>query len=511
MTMTSDDGFFGRLGEAVTGWRSAPRSRQGSVVSGYRIGVPLGEGYYGTVYEATRVDDDDTRVAIKFLEGSRQRVAAGSDAYVETAAASKLNHLDITKLLDVGVTFDGAVYLVMELVRGERLDEFCRRHDLPVLERLDLFERLCRAVHHAHQQGVLHLDLKPANILITAGGAPKLLDFGVSQILDELPRPGGRVPARRFRGFTPNYAGPEQFNGLQPTRMSDVYSLGVILYQLVSDVLPLEVEDVAPPVRAEFVDNTVPRPASVAARGALLAQCRRGLRRDIDAIVLLALRKRPEERYATAQQLADDVRGARDGMAIRARPRSPIVRAVRVVRRHPIGAAAVALYLVLAVAGVSRAQQRLVQLQSVRSDGRAQVEVARELQGVGFTFLDGLSGLSNVTEARLLLADRLASSLDRLSAAAAYTDPRLDHELAGDYERLFKRYRDLQSPQQALAALEAGIYAHERTDWMFEGASERLARLALLEEALNLCRSLDECAPQGSIDREIARLRGGQP
>jgi eukaryotic-like serine/threonine-protein kinase len=508
--MTTDGEFFEQLGEALTGWRSVPRSRQGSDVGGYRVGEPIGEGYYGTVYEATRAGEDLSRVAIKFIERRGRRVASGADAYFETTAASKLSHPNIARLLDVGVTSDDALYFVMELVRGERLDRFWRRRNLSLTERLLLFERLCRVVHHVHQHGsVLHLDLKPGNVLVTADGELKLLDFGLAQLLDELPQKNRQAPAHLFRGFTPGYAGPEQFRAVVPTRRSDVYSLGVILYQLVSDTLPIDVEPVAPYARAMVVGATIPQPPSEV-DGSLLKGCGRRLRDDIDAIALKALRKRPEARYNTALDLADDVHRASAGLSILARKHSPATRVVRTIRRHPWGAAAVAAYCVLAVVGVRQAAQRVVQLQSTQAAARMQVDTARDLVRVGFTFLDGLARIPDTDRARLVLADRLVSSLDRLVAGAEKTDPSLDHELAERYDRLFTQYRDLQSSQQALRAIETAIRAHNRTDWMFEGAKERLSRIALLEEARRVCSALDQCAQRALLDDELSRLRGGQ-
>ena len=299
------------------------------VVVGHRVGAyeivrELGRGGMGVVYLGVRVDDQYRKaVAIKVLRAALDRDVLHARFARERQILASLDHPDIARLTDAGTTAEGLPYLVMDLVDGMPIDDYCRRHDLPIEARLALFRRVCDAVHHAHRHLVVHRDLKPRNILVTADGSPRLLDFGIAKLLgpDDGAAPGShhtgeRVTETGLHLMTPEYASPEQARGDVVTTASDIYSLGVILFQLLTGQRPYRL----PSTRLDEIVRTIcdtpaARPSTVAG-----PTVTRRLRGDLDAIVLTALRKEPERRYASVAQLSEDVRLHLAGHPIVARP-----------------------------------------------------------------------------------------------------------------------------------------------------------------------------------------------
>lgn len=266
----------------------------GQHIGAYRIIRELGRGGMGAVFLAERADGQyHQQVALKLI-----RPGVHSNLYVQRFRAerqvlARLNHPYIARLLDGGSLDDGQPYLVMDYIEGEPLDRYCRSKELELADRLRLFAKVCEAVAHAHQRGVIHRDLKPTNILVTADGTPRLLDFGVAKLLadTETLTVTGRAP------MTPGYAAPEQLKGETVTAATDVYALGLILYELLTDQRPfLEPAFRGPTTR-------VPPPSSQAAT----RYQRRQLKGDLDNIVRRALACSPEDRYDSAQALGDDI------------------------------------------------------------------------------------------------------------------------------------------------------------------------------------------------------------
>ncbi|MEM9597659.1 MAG: serine/threonine-protein kinase, partial [Acidobacteriota bacterium] len=324
----------------------------GHGVGSYRVIRRLGQGGMGTVYLAQRGDDAYSKqVAVKLL-----RYAWAGDEQLsrfrrERQILADLEHPSIAQLLDGGSTPEGQPYLVMEYVDGRPIDEHCRREELGLDARLALFQKVCDAVQFAHQNLVVHRDLKPSNILVTPAGEPKLLDFGIAKILGPerfaetvLPTRTGLTP------MTPAYASPEQVRGQAITTASDVYSLGVLLYQLLTGDLPYRFEGGDLDAMVEAICHhevrtpssrvvRVPEPKDIPAEAGTL---RRRLRGDLDAIVLKALAKETEHRYATAEQLADDIRRVFARQPVRARRGTLVYRSAKFLRRHRLGLAATA-------------------------------------------------------------------------------------------------------------------------------------------------------------------------
>lgn len=311
----------------------------------WRITSVVGEGGMGVVFRGVRDDQSyDQVVAIKLL-----RRAVTSDDLArfrrERQILAMLEHPDIARLLDGGTTDDGAPYLVMEYVEGEPLDRYCNRRELAVIDRLRLFLSVCSAVQYAHRKLVVHRDLKPANILVTPAGTVKLLDFGIGKLLDaELPE--GDAPATALV-LTPAYASPEQVRREPVTTATDVYSLGVVLYELLSGQRPYRQSTTFALMKAVCDEEPLP-PSAAPSAGSRLA-IPRDLAPDLDSIVMLAMRKDPRDRYQSVEALAEDLSLLLQGRPVRARPATLGYRAAKFLRRHRLSVAASAAAVVVVI------------------------------------------------------------------------------------------------------------------------------------------------------------------
>lgn len=307
----------------------------------YTLTRLLGQGGMGAVWEAERDDGQfRRRVAVKILRYGPADGELRHRFLAERQILARLEHPDIARLLDGGTTADGHPFLVLEYVEGLPLDVHCERHGLALEARLALFRRICAAVHFAHQNLLVHRDLKPGNILVTADGDPKLIDFGIAK---ELAPGAADVQTRTgLRVLTPRYASPEQVRGEAVTTASDVYSLGVLLYELLAGVAPYRLDGDSLQELERAVCEQEPRVPSTVAGGRAGA---RPLRGDLDAIVLMALRKEPERRYGSALELAADLERWERQEPVKARRDSFGYRTGKFLRRHRWSAAAVAVAL----------------------------------------------------------------------------------------------------------------------------------------------------------------------
>lgn len=349
----------------------------GQKIGIYEITGELGFGGMGAVYLAERTDGKfEQKVALKMLKREFNVEQIRQTFKREKEILSKLNHPNIARLLDAGTTDDGIPYLVMEFIEGLPIDKFCEKNNLSLYSCLKLFNKVCEAVSFAHRNLIIHRDLKPSNILVTENGEPKLLDFGISKLFDE-ENSYGQTAFTLFGAMTPEYASPEQIKGETVTTATDIYSLGVILYKILTNALPF---DSYGKTNGEFLkvvieqEPTLPSKSehSASASGFVLAQ----LKGDLDNIILKSLRTEPDGRYQTVEQFADDIWRFIDGLPILARPATSAYRAIKFLRRNKLAViAAFLIFLSLIIGiivsmrqtGIAREAQRLSAIETEKA------------------------------------------------------------------------------------------------------------------------------------------------
>ncbi|MEX2466564.1 MAG: serine/threonine-protein kinase [Gemmatimonadota bacterium] len=379
----------------------------GRAVGRWRLVREIGRGGMGTVYLAARAEGDfEQSAALKLI-----RLGMDSEQILERfrrerQILARLQHPDIARLLDGGLTDEGRPWFAMEFVRGRPIDRFCDEHRLGVESRLRLFLKVCRAVAYAHRSLVVHRDLKPDNILVTEDGEVRLLDFGIAKVLED-DEPGDTLTRTAFRVMTPGHASPEQVRGEPVGTATDVYSLGLILYQLLAGVRPYEVSNRSPvEIERTVCDTQVERPSTKlaamdaedalrigTARDTEVRRLRSRLRGDLDVICLEALRKEPERRYGSVDALATDVERYLEGMPVAARPDTLAYRARKLMRRHPTGVAAT-LAVTVGVSALTGIY--LDRVTDERDRARQEAAKAAEVSG----FLQELFAVSDPSESR---------------------------------------------------------------------------------------------------------------
>ena len=438
-------------------------ARAGRRIGVYQILEEIGHGGMGEVYRAVRADGQYTKeVAIKMVRGGFDSIAVLERFRNERQILASLDHPNIAHLLDGSTSEDGVPYLVMELIEGVPVDVYCDEQKLSITDRLQLFRQICAAVQYAHQRLVIHRDIKPSNIMVTRDGIPKLLDFGIAKLLD----PASSIETTIARPMTPEYASPEQVRGEPITTASDVYSLGVILYQLLTGRSPYAGETRSSHELARAVCETEPgrpstavlKPITVRAgeqsehitpeqvsrsRDASPAKLQRRLAGDLDSIMLMALRKEPARRYASVEQFAEDIRRHLDGLPVVATKGSWRYRAGKFIRRQRVavaGAAAVLLALVGGIvtttweARIARKEAEIASAERTRAEKRFN-DVRKLSDSLIFDIHDAIQDLPGATPARKLLLDRAVEYLDSVAKDSG-GDPDLQRELAWGYQRL---------------------------------------------------------------------------
>ncbi len=338
----------------------------GRRVGAYKLVREIGRGGMGTVYLAQRADKQyEKSVAIKVVRRGMDTDDILRRFRNERQILANLEHPNIARLLDGGTTDDGLPYLVMEYVEGVPVTDYCENHRLTTNDRLRIFRTICAAVQHAHQNLVIHRDLKPSNILITTGDIPKLLDFGIAKVFSlELSELMVEHTLTEMRVLTPYYASPEQVRGETLTTTSDVYSLGILLYELLSGIHPYRSRTMAPHELARVICEQEPTRPSVAISESRTQSGEsrkspyssivspKSLRGDLDNIILMALRKEPARRYASVDQFSEDIRRHLEGLPVVARNDTFKYRATKFMRRNRLGVAAAAIILLSLVGGM---------------------------------------------------------------------------------------------------------------------------------------------------------------
>ncbi|MEO1088004.1 MAG: serine/threonine-protein kinase, partial [Acidobacteriota bacterium] len=305
-----------------------------------------GRGGMGVVYRGLRDDEAFRReVAIKVLAWDGLGPDARRRLDVERRILASLDHPGIARIYDGGTAPSGLPYLVMEHIEGEPIDAYCDRLELSVRQRVELFREVCEAVQASHQNLVVHCDLKPSNILVTAEGRPKLLDFGIAKLLgaEALGAAGGPV-TRWPRPLTPQYASPEQIRGEAISTVSDVYSLGVLLFKMLTGRRPYALEGLSAAEAEQRLETHTERPSATAAAAGAVDRSRQ-IRGDLDAIVLKAMRSEADQRYGSVEQLSADLGRYLEGLPVQARQGDTRYRLGKLIRRHRAAVATAALFV----------------------------------------------------------------------------------------------------------------------------------------------------------------------
>ena len=468
----------------------APPARVGP----YRLLREIGRGGMGSVYLAERADDAYAgRVAVKLVRRGMDTEDILRRFRTERQILASLQHPNIARLLDGGTTEDGRPYFVMEHIEGRTLTEDARAKGRPLAERIALFRVVCGAVQHAHGMLVVHRDIKPSNVLVTEDGTVKLLDFGLAKVLAPSATGDPDRTTAATAIFTPEYTSPEQLAGRAITTSADVYSLGVMLYELLADAHPYREAAAAPALLWRAICEEDPPPPSEAAEragGPDAARRAAGLRGDLDAIVLKAMRKEPQRRYATVDQLSEDLRRHLDGLPVEARPESAAYRLGKFVSRHRTAAAAAAVAALSLTVGFGVAIRQARIARAHEAVAKKRLEDVRALANtLLFELNESLVAVPGTTKARELLVRRGLEYLQRLDPKSGPEDLALQRDVAAAYQRL----ADLQGGgnaslgdvEGARKSLAKAIELRERT---------AASSAATLEDRLNLARARSSLA-----------------
>lgn len=420
----------------------------GQQIGTYRICELIAEGGMGTVYRAVRTSDFEKEVAIKLVKRGMDTDFILERFRHERQILASLDHPSIARLLDGGAAPDGCPYLVMEYIEGLPITKYVERSHLPLAGRLQLFRMVCSGVQFAHQHLVVHRDLKPSNILVTPEGQPKLLDFGIAKLLD----PDTENTMMSGRMLTPDCASPEQVRGEPVTTASDVYSLGVLLYSLVTGQPPYTFTTRSTEeVRRVVCESEPKRPGTI-----------QPLSQDVDVIVAKAMHKDPERRYASVEQFSEDVRRYLTGMPVMARKDTLAYRASKFIARHKTAVAATVLLAVSLTGGLAAIfwEAHIAAVQ--RTAAAQRLSDVRALASSNlFEINDAIAKLPGSAAARHLLIQRALDILDKLNSQHT-GDREITRELAAGYERIAALQGVFEGPgigdsQAALASYEKAV------------------------------------------------------
>ena len=505
----------------------------GQLIGPYRITREIGRGGMGTVYLAERADQQyEKQVAIKLIKRGMDTDSVLRHFRNERQILASFDHPNIARLFDGGTTKDGLPYFVMEYVEGIAIDRYCDEERLSINERLKLFLQVCAAVSYAHRHTVIHRDIKPSNVLVTSDGVPKLLDFGIAKILQSGDGAEGFVTATGIRPMTPEYASPEQVRGESVTTANDVYSLGVVLYELLTGTSPYRLTTHGPREIERAISEQAPaKPSTVPAddnrksvRAGLAFANRKSLKGDLDNILLMALRKEPARRYQLVENFADDIRRHLDSRPVLARRDTLTYRGRKFVQRNRVTTAAACIILVSLVAGLIATawQAHRATVQKARAERRFN-DVRQLAHSVLFDYHDAIKGLPGATAVRERLVKDALTYLDRLTSEAS-GDHALQRELAAAYERvgdvrgeiysasLGDMAGALDSYQKALRIREALVAADPRDGNNYRDLAESYTKIgSQLQDTANASRGLEYLRKACALYRQLASEHAASP
>ena len=466
-----------------------PEDFAGKRIDDYDILEKIGEGGMGAVYLAEhRVEDFSQRVALKLVKRGMDTAAVLKRFLMERQILAQLEHPNIARLIDGGTTQDGLPYFVMEYVEGENIRDFCNHHAFDLRERLELFQKVCAAVTYAHQKLVVHRDIKPSNIIVPETGEPKLLDFGIAKLFSpDCNDSTTEATAANLRLMTPEYASPEQLRGQLTTTASDVYSLGVVLYELLTGTRPFDSKIKNPSEISEAILTKEPiRPSSVVSRPLPVVsdtnknskrqttnkiqnpkskiQNPKSLRGDLDNIILKAIRREPESRYQSVADFCEDLHRYLNNLPVRATADSRRYRVRKFYGRHRTGVLsgiAVSLLLVFAT-GVSVWQFFVARQERARAEQRF-----NELRGVAKSLLtdtnEALEKLPRSLELRRSILEKSVAMLDSLSKEDS-SDADFLNEIADAYHKLgYIRHWSYRETGAALGNFQKALDLREKS------------------------------------------------
>jgi len=512
--------------------RHAGDERHPERIGRYRILKELGRGGMGSVFLAVR-DDDQFRkkVALKLIKRGMDTDEIVRRFKLEKEVLAALNHPNIARVLDAGATDDGRPFLVMEFVEGTPVGEYADERNLSVHERLSLFLKICAAVHHAHQNLIIHRDIKPSNILVGADGEPKLLDFGIAKLLDPALSTASLVTTAEMRLMTPEYASPEQVQGASLTTASDVYSLGVLLYELLTGHRPYQfrtrmqdeilrvvcqVEPDRPSTAVSKVEELTTgngetrtlNPDDIArVRANQPQRLKRRLSGDLDNIMLKSLRKDPKRRYTTAQELAHDLSRHLEGHPVHARPDTWSYRTTKFVGRNRWQVTAAGVFVGLLLGGV--AATTLQAQRAIAAEG-AVVAQNVELKDAVATFLNSsraeIEKLEGARPALNVLARTSAAVVEKLIDPAT-PDAELRALLAEGYvqigdNQLGKTEGGDQDPAAALVTFRKSVAI--RQDLANADPQNPKRKLDLVASTMRVGNALERANETQAAEREYA-------
>ena len=464
------DGFLSKAPEAVEqifADKLEPDSLLNQKFGPYRLLHMLERGGMGVVFLAERADGHyDQRVAIKFANYQIGVSSLMERFHTERQILANIRHPNVARLLDGGTSADGFPYIVMEYTPGLPIDSYCQINKLSTREILTLFLTVCETVQHAQQNLIVHCDLKPDNIIVGADGNPKLLDFGIAQLLDPIRRLATKsIGCSVANPMTPEYAAPEQLFNETVTTATDVYALGIVLYKLLTGSLP---ESSLPAGRADRTTADVIKPSSMVTH-----HVRRQLRGDIDNIVARALSVKPDYRYSSAQQMAEDIRNYLDGHVVAASDTGVAYRCDKFLRRHRLSSTLAAVSILSVLLGITTTTMHWQNAMNERELSERRLHEVRELANtIVFDLPQTIAALPGTTPLREQLLNQGIAYLDRLSRQQPDVDVMQDlaaayHDLAtlqgnpimanlGDPESALNHYLKSISIREALLADNPG-------------------------------------------------------